>query len=69
MFTPLYLPVDEARPGDVLPDISRHPVLRVTVFPHESVRLLFEGGYLTHRPYGGTDYGYPAERVERPIPA
>lgn len=69
MSTPLYLPVDQVRPGDVLPEISRTPVAAVTVFPHESVRLVFEGGYITHRPYGGVDYGYPAVRVERPTPA
>ena len=62
-----YSPADQIKRGDILPDVSRHPVSGVVVFPHESVRVVFGGGeYVRHFPYGGPDFGYPAVRIERP---
>ena len=62
-----YEPADTITRGDILPDVSRHPVTSVIVFPHESVRVVFGGGeYIRHFPYGGPDFGYPAVRIERP---
>ena len=63
----LYEPADQIKRGDILPDVSRHPVSGVVTFPHESVRVVFGGGeYVRHFPYGGPDFGYPAVRIERP---
>ena len=67
MSTIHYEPADTITRGDILPDVSRQPVSRVTVFPYESVRVVFGGGeYIKHFPYGGPDFGYPAVRIERP---
>lgn len=63
----LYEPADTIKTGDTLPEVSRHPVTGVVVFPHESVRVVFgHGAYIRHFPYGGPDFGYPAVRIERP---
>ena len=62
-----YAPADQIKRGDILPDVSRHPVSGVVIFPRESVRVVFGGGeYVRHFPYGGPDFGYPAVRIERP---
>ncbi|UVK62422.1 hypothetical protein SEA_YUMA_117 [Microbacterium phage Yuma] len=62
----LYLRADEIKPGDILPDVSRSPVARVIVFPHEGVRFTFTGtGYMRYASYGGAEYGYECFRVER----
>jgi hypothetical protein len=61
-----YLQADEIKPGDVLPTISRQVVSQVTVFPNESVRVVFEDGqYIRHFPHGGPDFGFPAVRISR----
>lgn len=63
----IYIPADEIRRGDILPDVSRHPVTGVVVFPNESARLTFGGGaFIRHFSHGGPDFGFPAVRVERP---
>ena len=61
-----YEPVDTIKTGDTLPDVSRHPVTGVTVFPHESVTVIFgHGACIRYFPYGGPDFGYPAVRIDR----
>lgn len=64
---PLYLPADQIKRGDILPDKSRSVVTSVVVFPRESVRVTHGGGqYTWHAPYGGPDFGYAVVRIERP---
>lgn len=61
-----YLPANQVERGDILPDVSRHAVTGVAVFPGESARVTFgNGAYIRHFPYGGHEHGYAAVRIER----
>lgn len=61
-----YLPADKVQRGDILPDVSRHAVTGVTIFPNESVRVAFgHGAFIRHFPHGGPGFDYPAVRIER----
>ena len=65
--TAIYLPADQIKPGDILPDVSRRPVTGASIFLNESARVTFGGGAcLKWFLHGGPDYGYPAVRIERP---
>lgn len=60
-----YIPSDEIKAGDVLPDKSRWPVHSVTIVPRSHVTVVHGGGYIWHAYYGGADFGWHSVRVER----
>lgn len=62
----MYRPANEIKPGDILPDASTAPVLRVVEFPNESILITFRGTSFTKRFYhGGPDYGWSGVSIER----
>lgn len=62
----MYRPANEIKPGDILPDASTAPVLRVVELPNESILITFQGTSFTKRFYrGGPDYRWSGVSIER----
>ena len=64
-----YLRADEIKIGDILPDVSRTPIVecsRDLDVPDAPVRLTFARFTRTAR-HGGPGHGYECFRVERPV--
>lgn len=66
----LYLRADEIKIGDILPDVSRTPVVeysRDLDTPNAPVHLTFANLFTRTARYGGAEYGYECFRVERAV--
>lgn len=61
----LYLPVDQIKVRDILPDKSTSPVLGVVVVPWSHVTVIHSSGYVWHAGHGGPDFGFSSVRIER----
>lgn len=62
----LYIPADEIRPGDTLPDVSRFAVASVGLYPAR-VEIAFTGTHGARVDCDRSDgHGYRHFRVERP---
>lgn len=66
----LYLRADEIKLGDILPDVSRTPVVAIGRTPDDAghpVVLTFANMFTRAARYGGAEYGYECFRVERAV--
>lgn len=61
-----YETVDNIRPGDILPDVSRFPVSKVITHPFSHIRIMFKDTtFIKDYPYGDANFGWPSARFER----
>lgn len=64
----LYLRADEIKPGDILPDVSRTPVVAIGRTLDDGghpIVLTFATMFTRTARFGGAEYGYECFRVER----
>ena len=65
-----YLRADEIKIGDILPDVSRTPIVeysRDLDVPNAPVQFTFANMFTRTARHGGPGYGYESFRVERPV--
>ena len=65
-----YLRADEIKIGDILPDVSRTPIVAIGRTPDDAghpVTFTFANMFTRTARHGGPGYGYESFRVERPV--